>query len=252
MGEWGEPVRSFLNGDRPSDPSDFARLMGSEISGWHPSQGSPPTGEEAVDRPPMREGDAQIVANSFERMVAEDYSGKEISDGKDSEGEADVVVGLNDRAYGWPIQVKSCLMYRKDSSSETGFRPGAFKFRWHNYSNLPDESFIDLNIYVPEENGRGLQSFTLERTDEEETSFEELDVELYGKMLVPKTVLEDAVPDLKKPPEDEGSGWYSNGVYELDWRDVFAEQKHESPVYRQMQKAKANGKPPNHELDIYF
>lgn len=253
MGEWGEPVRSFLNGDNPSDPSDFARLMGSEIAGWHPSQAAPPSGEESVDRDPMREGDAQMIANSFERMVADDYSGKNISDGKDSEGEADVVVGLNDRAYGWPIQVKSCLMYRMDSSSEKGYRPGAFKFRWHNYSNLPEESFLDFNVYGPaREESEGLTSFTVERMDEEETSMEEMDVELYGKMLVPKTILEDAVPDIGRPPEDKESGWYRNGVYELNWRDVFGEMKHESPVYRQMQIAKSNGKPPTYELDIFL
>jgi hypothetical protein len=253
MGDWGEPVKSFLNGDRPSDPSDFASLMGSEVPGWHPSQVSPPSAEQSVDRHPMREGDAQMIANNFERMVSDDYSGKNIGDGKDSEGEADVVVGLNDRAYGWPIQVKSCLMYRKDQSSERGFRPGVFKFRWHNYKELPDESFIDLNIYGPaQDDSEGLTSFTVERTDEEETSMEELDVELYGKMLVPKTMLEDAVPDISRPPEEEGSSWYSNGVYELDWRDVFGEQKHDSAVYIQMQKAKANGQPPNHELDIYM
>lgn len=253
MGEWGEPVRSFLNGDNPSDPSDFARLMGSNISGWHPSQAAPPSGEESVDRDPMRKGDAQMIANNFEQMVADDYSGKNISDGKDSEGEADVVVGLNDRAYGWPIQVKSCLMYRMDNSSEKGFRPGDFKFHWHNYSNLPDESFLDFNVYGPKSGeSEGLTSFTVERTDEEETSMEELDVEVYGKMLVPKTILEDSVPELQNPPESDESGWYSNGVYELDWRDVFGEMKHQSPVYRQMQKAKANGKGPNHELDIYL
>jgi len=253
MGEWGEPVRSFLNGEDPSNPSDFAHLMGSDISGWHPAEVSPPSGEQSIDRDPMRDGDAKMIANNFERMVAKDYSGKNISDGKDSEGEADVVVGLNERAYGWPIQVKSCLMHRMDRSSEKGYRQGVFKFRWHNYDNLPDESFLDLNVYGPaQEDTEGLTSFTVERTDEEETSMEELDVELYGKMLVPKTVLEDAVPGLERPPEDDESGWYSNGVYELNWQDVFGEMKHQSPVYRQMQRAKANGKPPTHDLDIYI
>jgi len=252
MSSWGEPVRSFLNGDDIASPDDFAIIMGSELEGWHPSQTSPPTGEAAAKRDKMSPGDAQVIANSFERMVASDYSGRNISDGKDSEGEADVVVGLNDRAYGWPIQVKSCLMYRKDSSSEKGYRNGVFKFHWHNYSNLPEESFIDFNLYGPAEEGKGLASFTVERKDEEKTTFKELDVELYGKMLVPKTVLEDAVPDMQGSPEANESGWYTNGVYELKWEDVFGEQKHQSPIYQDIQKKKANGKPPNHDLEIYM
>lgn len=245
MEDWGEPIVEFLDGDTVSSPSDFAVKMGSESSLWHPQQTEPPSKEECVDRDYLGKSERTLIANVFENLAAEDYRGWNIGDGKDSEGEADVVVGLNDRAYGVPIQVKSCIMHMKNG------RPGSFKFRWKNYNNLPENSFIDFYMYSVETDGEPIREVPIKKLSEGDYSGEPPNIEIYGRMLVPKNLLESTFPDIAVEPGEEDSGWYANGIYALRWDNLFEEKMYQCPVYQQIREVNSEGDHTDHDLEIF-
>lgn len=252
MGNWGEAVNNFLNGDKIEDPSDFATLAGTDIPHWHPSQAVQVSGKESTDRSHINRDGVKKIGNIFERHAAEDY-GAQVED----KGAVDIRIGFSDRAEGWPVQVKSAALFVKrgtDSKGNPDYRKGAFKLRHDNYQDLPDRSLIDLNIYnpahQPQENG--FETLHLEEDDEERVN--EMYLELHGKMLVPKQFLEDSIEaDISRPPEDSDSAWYRNGQYELQWDEVFGDQPWESPVYQQMRVMNMadQGYDPSHDITKY-
>lgn len=252
MEEWGDAVENFLNGDKVEDPSDFAVLAGSDILHWHPSQAAQVSGEESTDRSHINRDGVKKIGNIFERYAANDYGA-----GVEDKGAVDIRIGFSDRAEGWPVQVKSAALYVKRGTDKHGnpdYRRGAFKLRHDNYQDLPDRSLIDFNIYnpahQPQENGFD----TLHLEEDEEERVNEMYLELHGKMLVPKQVLEESInADLTKPPEDPDSAWYRNGQYELQWDEVFGAQPWESPVYQQMRSRNMEdqGLDPSHDITRY-
>lgn len=252
MGNWGDAVNKFLNGDKVEDPSDFARLAGSDILQWHPVQAAQISGEESTDRAHIKRDDVSRIGSVFERYAASDY-GAQLEDN----GEVDIRIGFSDRAEGWPVQVKSGALYRKagkDSNGNPAFRRGAFRLRHDNYKDLPERSLIDFNIYNPAHTPHGTGFDTIHIEEDEEENVQEMYLELHGKMLVPKQVLEESIePDLTKPPEDPESAWYRNREYELNWDKVFGEQPWESPVYQQLRKRsmEEQGYDPSHDITSY-
>lgn len=252
MGNWGEAVNNFLNGEKIEEPSEFAMLAGSDILHWHPVQAAQVSGEESTDRSHINRDGVKKIGNIFERYAAEDY-GAQVED----KGAVDIRIGFSNRAEGWPVQVKSTALYVKrgtDSDGNPDYRRGAFKLRHDNYQDLPDRSLIDFNIYnpahQPQENG--FDTLHLEEDDEDRVN--EMYLELHGKMLVPKQFLEDSIEaDLSKPPKDPESAWYRNGQYELQWYEIFGNKPWESPVYKQMRamNMEDQGYDPSHDITKY-
>ncbi len=252
MGEWGDAVTKFLNGDKVEEPSDFAELAGSDILHWHPVQAAQVSGEESTDRAHINRDGVKKIGNIFERYAANDY-GAQLEDN----GAVDIRIGFSDRAEGWPVQVKSAALYTKRGTDKDGnpdYRKGAFKLRHDNYDDLPERSLIDFNIYnpahQPQENGFD----TLHLEEDEDGRVNEMFLELHGKMLVPKQVLEESIDaDLSSPPEDPDSAWYKNDLYELGWDEVFGDQPWESPVYQLLRRRsmEEQGYDPSHDLTRY-
>lgn len=252
MEEWGDAVENFLNGDKVEEPSDFAVLAGSDILHWHPSQAAQVSGEESTKRSHINRDEVSRIGNVFERNSAADY-GAQLEDN----GEVDIRIGFSDRAEGWPVQVKSAALYRKagnDSRGNPAFRKGAFKLRYDNYKNLPDRSLIDFNVYNPSHTPQGNGFETLHIEEDEEENVEEMYLELHGKMLVPKQVLEECIDaDLTKPPEDSDSAWYRSREYELRWDEVFGSEPWESPIYQELRRRsmEEQGMDPSHDITSY-
>ncbi|MFQ3308399.1 MAG: hypothetical protein ACI977_000634 [Candidatus Nanohaloarchaea archaeon] len=252
MGSWGEAVNRFLNGDKIETPDDFAALAGSNIPDWHPSQAAQVSGEESTSREHINRDEVSKIGNIFERYAAQDY-GAQLED----KGEVDIRIGFSDRAEGWPVQVKSAALYRKageDSNGNPAFRRGAFKIRHHNYKDLPDRSLIDFNIYNPAHQRQENGFDTLHLEEDADEGVKEMYLELHGKMLVPKQVLEESIEaDLTKPPEDEDSAWYRSREYELNWDEVFGVNPWESPVYQEVRSRSMEdqGIDPSHDITQY-
>jgi hypothetical protein len=81
-----------------------------------------------------------LIGTGFEQLAAHNYGG-EFEDNC-----ADVYTGLNENLQGFPIQVKSCLLFRKDNK---GGQRANFVVRHNSYSQLPEDALIELNLYNP-------------------------------------------------------------------------------------------------------
>ena len=113
---------------------------------------------------------------------------------------------------------------------------------------------IDFNIYNPAHQPQGNGFDTLHLEEDEEERVKEMYLELHGKMLVPKQVLEDSIEaDLTKPPEDKDSAWYRSREYELNWDEVFGVDPWESPIYQSIRSRnmEEQGMEPNHDITQY-
>lgn len=233
MGDWGNSVNKFLNGDKITDPSDFSKLMGRNLDNWHPEDISTISAKESGDRDPLK-SENKSIGRAFEEYAANNYTAELVDNGA-----VDIRIGLGERAQGWPVQVKSTALYVKKGfrNGEEQLREGSFKLREEHYEKLPEESFILFNVYNPayRNNDRGINVIELENED--------MYIEVLGELLLPKPIVEEYVdPD-----------WYSNGQYDLRWTDLFGETKTESPIYQGIRTKEMEDEElvPSHNITMY-
>jgi hypothetical protein len=188
---------------------------------------------------------------------------------------ADVYIGLNGDLDGWPIQVKSCLLFRKDGGR--GQRAN-FVVRHNSYSQLPEETLIELNLYNPVDNPQNTERQTyglnpseylgrdnfeavnfegpiLQDVDEEQDGMTYLD--LHRRVLIPKNLFEEVVrryddADLSTSPSEENSPWYKRKEYNVPWKKIFGIQGtpiENSPLRKTARQIYHEQK--NHKIDAY-
>ena len=199
--------------------------------------------EEALDRPSLKGSMPKLIGTGFEQLAAHNYGG-EFRDNC-----ADVYIGLNENLQGFPVQVKSCLLFRKDNK---GGQRANFVIRHNSYSQLPEDALIELNLYNPVDQpeisdritfgfdpgeylGRDdfeaveLEGQVFEKVDEGREEDEMTYLDLHRRVLITKELFEEVVwrydnADLSLSPDTEEAPWYKRGEYNVPWKKIFGIQ----------------------------
>lgn len=213
MGEWGEEFQALLNGEASEirDPGDISLVLDRRKDYWHPNQVRAVDPSETIERP--RIGDMnKDIATAMEQYFADDYQSQ-----KADSGPMDVRLTLTPAAHNWPVQVKTANYYRKAGD---GTRKGSFKFRQHEYEDMPDDSFFQFYVnQVFFDEDREFQGDMIQA--EKEDTGREAYIENLGRMLVPKELFEQYFE----------ADWTSSGYWNLKWEEVFGEHPAGSPFF---------------------
>ena len=253
-------LEEFLENEAVVD--DLSRVVGS-LELEEGFVGEPVEKEKALDRPDWNGRVGKLTATGFEQLAAHNYGGEFIDNC------ADVRIGLNDDLPGFPVQVKSCLLFRKDGG--TGQRAN-FVVRHNSYSKLPENALMELNLYSPVDSPeasnrttygfkpdeyQGIEEFNAAEFEgqifqEENPEDNMLYLDLHRRVLIPKNLFEETVrrydeTDLSLTPEHENSSWYERKEYNVPWIKIFGKQRtpiEESPIRETARKIYPNTENP--------